>query len=245
MNQQVAKRNNGELTNPNDVLNEWGMPVVSARNIIIPTIMLMQGSSDLVKTGKQHVGTFVENLGNKALGKTIDIIPFYAEEKWWVFDLIKGKAKFNRIENVTSQNANHEYETTTERWHRALKFYLLLPTQVDKGDALPYTMTFKSTSYRTGQKIYTQMYMTNINAGLPPPGMIMKLTTKVETKDKDSYLVVQMELDKESDEVAIAECLKWVKSIKAGETKTVDETPVEKDVTSHSVNAPVTGEVEI
>ena len=54
---------------------------------------------------------------------------------------------------------------------RRMNFYVMLPKQIDAGTAVPYVLSFKSTSYREGKKLFTQMYMRNRKANLPPPGI--------------------------------------------------------------------------
>lgn len=209
-------------------LSVWGVDSIIPQNIIIPSILLMQGSSEFVKKGKHRVGDFVDSLTEKILGNTVEVIPFFFEESWWVYDLVNGKEKFNSIEPVTSENRNRAYEDLNkmQRYKYCLKFYCLRPEDVGRG-GLPYTISFRSTSLRTGKKIYTQMYIKNQQAGLPPPAYVVKISHHEDKTDDGSFLVLDMEVGRKTTEKELVESLQWLNSIKAGKTRADDSMDIE------------------
>ena len=95
----------------------------------------------------------------------------------------------------------------------------MLPSQIDEGTAIPYVLSFKSTSYREGKKLFTQMYTRNRKANLPPPGFTFVLSGVKQKNDKGTFIVPTLELGPATPANQVAECLSWFKLIKKGGVK--------------------------
>lgn len=243
MNEVTTKQNNLPAQ---EMLNEWGAPMVSSQDIIIPKILPMQGLSVAVTQRKAQIGEFRDSVGNKLLG-TIDqpfhAIPFYLEKMWDIL-LIQpdGRYKWNRstpvVENPASPEYNDNWKWEAEELFngamvkrknvRRFNYYFLLPEEIATGEAIPYLFSFKSTSIKEGKKLFTQMYMRNLKAGLPPAAFSIKVGGIMQTNEKGSFVIPNYSLDRKATAEELQECLGWIKMIKGGAVK-VDTSDEEGD----------------
>ena len=77
---EVVETKGTEVVNAEQDLNAWGDAPVSARDIIIPKILAMQGLSELVTDGKAKFGDFVDSVTHQVLGsidKPLEFVPFH------------------------------------------------------------------------------------------------------------------------------------------------------------------------
>lgn len=211
-------------------LNEWGAGDVSSRDLVIPKILAMQGLSELVSEGKAKLGDFVDSVSGEVLGsieKPVEFIPFHMEKKWIISRKKKGEGKFEfeRYEDVTAQNMDYPFEAQegedTIKYEYTLQFYVLLPHDT----SMPYVISFKSTSLRSGKVLSTQMYVRNRAAGLVPPAYVMELGGKKEKNDKGTFIVMETKPKGKTPDNLLIECLNWYKVIKAGGAKVAEEAP--------------------
>lgn len=209
-------------------LGEWGTGDISSRDLVIPKILAMQGLSELVSEGKAKLGDFVDSVSGEVLGSIenpVEFIPFHMEKTWIISRKKKGEGKFEfeRYEPVTSENQDYPFEAQegddTLKYEYTLQFYVLLPHDT----SMPYVISFKSTSLRSGKVLSTQMYVRNRAAGLVPPAYTMLLTGKKEKNDKGTFIVMETKPKGKTPNNLIAECLNWYKVIKEGGAKVAAE----------------------
>lgn len=220
-----------------DVNQGWDNDVyLGANDIIIPKILPMQGLSVMVADGKAMMGEFRDSLSGEKLGsiaEPIPFIPFHVEKVWDILEEDGDQYKWVRseplIEDPTKAGYNDNLPWTDKvdgievKRVRRMNFYVMLPSQIDAGIAVPYVLSFKSTSYREGKKLFTQMYMRNRKANLPPPGYTFILSGVKQKNDKGTFIVPTIELGPLTPASQISECLSWYKLIKKGAVK-VDDT---------------------
>ena len=210
-------------------LDAWGGEPLSARDVIIPKILAMQGLSDLVTEGKARFGEFVDSVTHEVLGsieKPIEFVPFHMEKVWIISSRKVGtdKFEFDKYEAVTPANENAYPLTeiigdTEMKYEYAMQFYVLLPSD----PSMPKVITFKSTSGRTGKVLFTQMFVRNRAAGLIPPAYIMELGGKKEKNDKGTFVVMEVKPKGKTSEALLADCLTWLNVIKQGKTQVAPE----------------------
>lgn len=211
-------------------LDDWGVSEVSSKDIIIPKILAMQGLSELVSEGKAKLGDFVDSVSGEVLGsidKPMTFVPFHMEKAWIISRRKKGEQKFEfeRYESVTAENADYPFESQegddTIKYEYTLQFYVLRPEDT----SMPYVISFKSTSLRSGKVLSTQMYVRNRAAGLVPPAYVMELGGKKEKNDKGTFIVMETKPKEKTSPELITECLNWFKVVKSGGAKVAAETP--------------------
>ena len=224
-----------------DVASEWGNDQVLGQDIVIAKILPMQPSSDLVTDGKATIGEFRDSLSGVKLGSIVeplDIIPFHIEKFWDILvkegDQFEWDSSVPLIENPTLQGYNDNLPWSDKvdgveiKRVRRMNFYVMIPSEIAAGTAIPYILSFKSTSFREGKKLFTQMYLRNKKANLAPPAYSFKLSGTKEKNDKGTFIVPTVEMGRASTAAEIADCLTWYKLIKGGGVK-VDDSDLKKD----------------
>ncbi len=220
----------------NEILAEWGAPQMSSQDIVLPKILPMQGSSVLVAARKAMIGEFRDSLSGAKLGtidEPIEVIPFYLEKAWDILEQqADGQFKWARsvpvVENPMDKDYNDNWKWEAEADGKKIKnvrrfnFYCLLPSEVADGSALPYVLSFKSTSIKEGKKLFTQMYVKNVKAGMPPAAFTVNIGGKMTTNDKGTFVVINYSPGRKTSDKELAECLQWIKTIRSGKVK-VDE----------------------
>ena len=221
----------GALTT--ESLSDWGNDVYLGKNdIVIPKILPMQGLSQLVADGKAMMGEFRDSLSGEKLGsitEPIAIIPFHVEKVWDILEEEGDNYKWVRSEPLVEDPTKAGYNDDLP-WNdkvdgievkrvRRMNFYVMIPSQIDAGTAIPYVLSFKSTSYREGKKLFTQMYMRNRRANLPPPGYTFVLSGVKEKNDKGTFIVPKLDLAAPTTQEYMRECLTWFNLIRKGEVK--------------------------
>lgn len=252
MSKEVAVKQTGALST--EVLNEWGVPVISSQDIVIPKILPMQGLSVAVAEGRASMGEFRDSLSNNLIGKIdqpFECIPFYVDKCW---DIMKeqpdGDFEWDStvpiVENPASPdyNDNWQWEAVVEgkkvKNVRRFNFYVLLPSELENGGAVPYILSFRSTSFKEGRKLFTQMYMRNIRAGLPPAAYVIKIGGTRQKNDKGIFIVPNYELGRRTTDQELSEALAWIKMIKSGRVK-ADESDIQGAATELEVSDEGTG----
>lgn len=206
-------------------LNEWGQGEISARDLIIPKILVMQGLSDLVSENKAKLGDLVDNVEQKVLGgfdKPIEVVPFHMEKKYIISRRKKGEAKFEfeRYEDYAGQEYPFEKAEGEDliKYEYTLQFYVLRPEDT----SMPYVLSFKSTSLRAGKVLSTQMFVRNRAAGLAPAAYVIELSSKKEKNDKGTFAVMEVKPKGRTAPELEKEALNWFKVIKAGSHKVAE-----------------------
>lgn len=224
-----------------ELMADWGAPKVSSKDIIIPKILPMQGLSVAVAEGRASMGEFRDSLNNNLMGnindKPVHCIPFFLEKCWDVMqEQADGSFKWAKtvpvVENPLAPDYNDNWKWEDEvqglkvKNVRRFNFFVLIPSEVEAGTSIPYTMSFKSTSIKEGKKLLTQMYMRNIRAGLPPAAYTIKLGGTRQKNDKGIFIVPNFVSDRRATDQELQECLYWIGMIKSGQAK-VDDSDVQ------------------
>jgi hypothetical protein len=203
-------------------LDAWGENEMTSQDMVIPKILCMQGLSDLVSEGKAKMGDFVDSLSNEVIGSTdepVEIVPFHMEKIYIISKREKGanRYEFDRIEAVTGQNYPFEDEIDGMqfKYEYCLQFYCLRPDDT----SLPYVVSFKSTSLKSGKVLSTQMFVRNRAAGLVPPAFHIELGGRKEKNDLGTFIVMEVKQGKKTSDELIGQCLDWLKIIRAGKTR--------------------------
>lgn len=244
---------------------DWGAgSAITKKDVIIPRILLMQPMSPPVTDGKAAFGEWRESLNMEKLGdfeRGFDVVPFYMEKVFIEYKIEndgKGNVekKYLRSVPITPANENLKYEgeetnpetgeTYALQRDRCMNFYVLLKQELEAGVAFPYVLSFRRSSLRAGQKLVTQMYMKNVNAGLTPASMVIKVLSKKETSDKGgkkvTYGIADVAPVERTDPKLIENAFHWLKMVKQGQAKVHEEAMVDQDTDSErEVSAPSGG----
>lgn len=251
----VAEKKSNLPANATDTAG-WGpAPQLSAQDIKLPILQLVQTMSEAAKQKIATEGDFVDSSSNKVIGnieKGVEIIPIHMNIVWHIFHYDKKQKKYIWAEKVAldtnpsspGYNDKWKYEevvqidgvATEVKRERRMEFFVLVP----KGDStLPYHLTFKVTSIKAGKQLATQMYVENANAGLVPPARAFILGGHIDSNDKGSFVVLDVKPSRNSTQEEIASAFKWYKLIMAG---AVQAAPVDEETTQKVDAGSETGE---
>jgi hypothetical protein len=137
---------------------------VSASDLAIAKILLMQSTSEMVGDGKANFGDMVNSLtGDKlgSIGKPVEILPLAVNKSWVIFDMSSGQPEFLRTEAFTAANANQPWEGEEDgkpvRRDQSINVYVLLVSEITSGEAFPLMVSFRRTGYAAGKALVTQI----------------------------------------------------------------------------------------
>ena len=230
----VKKEASGGLSK----LSEAGQKAVAshamtADNIIIPRILLMQAMSEKVTQGEAKFGELRDTLENKMHGNEanpLEVIPFHSFETIAVQEVTSAGRRF--VANLPARgNEGKAYEETVDGKNLinmyTCNIYCLLPQEIAEGMDLPYLLTFRSTSVRCGKKINTIMYMRNLAAGRDPWAAVIKLSVTKTQNDKGTFGVFDVARQRASTPEEMARCAHWFNVVHAGKTEIAEEKEAE------------------
>lgn len=239
--QEVVQRANNAISTE---VAEWGDHEVSANDLIVPQILTMQGLSQFVVDEKAAIGEFRNSMTGEKLGKSgsepLTVIPFYCQE---VFSIQAqqddGSFKYHSTEPIVKSPMKPGYnddlpwedklmiggKLTPIKRIRRYNFFVLLPSELDNAEltAMPYFISFKSTSVKEGKKLFNLMYVRNKGAGLAPAAFNFKVDARKEKNEKGTFYVPTVEQADKTKPEHLAAALKWFKLISKGGAKTHEE----------------------
>lgn len=241
MSKEVVAKAKSEVSTEVASLSEWGAPQPLGQDIVLSKILPMQGMSKLVMDGKAQFGEFRDSVTGEKMGSIVEplvLLPFHVEKFWDVQQPNeKGDFKWVRTEPLIENPADPKYNDNlpwmdkekladgsmveTKRIRR-MNFYVLRPSEIEAGTSIPYILSFKSTSFKEGKKLYSQMYMRNRRANLPPPGYLIVLGGRKDKNDDGTWVVPEYELGPKASAEQIQEALNWFKLIQKGNVKVDD-----------------------
>lgn len=218
----------------------WDTEVVDTKDILIPKILLMHPTSDLVKKGQRNIGEVIKSTDEAVVakrGETFDVIVF---EKWKDWRIMKknpqsGRFEYVRTEAWTPDNDNSEWDFTegndTYRRDKTMNFYGLLTSDIAKGSAFPVRLAFVRTGFKTGLKI-ADAYARALMDKQPPTRQSFKIGAELKEGKEESYFAFTAAPGEATTEEQKKVALQWRQIVtKARQSNTivddeVDETPV-------------------
>lgn len=217
----------------------WGSENISASDILIPKLLLMQGLSEYVADGKAKMGDIVNSVSGAVLGgkeKPVEIIPVYHFRTLITMEEISGKMTFKNQEPLTLSNENLPWDDTVNglkvRRIKSLNFYVLATEDLKAPGALPYLLAFRSTSYTTGRKLVNHFAQAR-DMNVPPAKTAFKLSSFIDKNEKGSFGVYDITFSRPSTTLELETAYKWFKIMSSSSPNVkVDESDLKKDVTS-------------
>lgn len=230
-------------------LDAWGdSNEMTAEDLVIPKILTMQATSKFAKDRKHpaNIGDFVNSLTGVVLGNmdtALELIPFHVHKVW---ELLVDRSKSGKFEWAGFEDYNKLTMSAPRQYHdndgnpavRNLVYhiYVLRPSEVKDGSAMPYIVSIKRTSSKAAKKLMTQMYVTNRNQGKVPPAKVVGLTGEEVSNDQNSWIINDLNTVRDSTNEEIAAAFEWMQLVKRGEARidTSSETD-DKNFTSDNV----------
>lgn len=212
-----------------DVQNMWTPQEVSAKEIIIPKLMVMQGLSELVTDGKAMFGEFRDSLTGELLGgvnKPFEFIPFHLDKVIYVTKRKAGTTdnyKFSEVITLDAESEKLPWNDTDGddevKRSQVYNFYCINPDDT----SMPIIISFKGMSLRNGKVLNTMAFVKSFLAGSFPPANRYKLIGIKTSNDAGTFVVISTEQSDKSTNAEINSAAKWMKMLKTGEAKTHEE----------------------
>jgi hypothetical protein len=219
--------------------------VTDSKDIVIPRILLMHGTSTLVGQQKAVQGDIVDSVSAEVLaklGKPVEIIPIkQLDKEWnvekWVQMGKAGKFEFERSDPWDESLKNElEFTKNGERYRRnaRLSFYVLLARDATSNH-LPYLIAFQRTSYTAGRNIASffseaKFAFQKGDKKSIPMSQVFELGCGIKQGDLGPYYVLEAKRSRLSNAEELEKSIYWfsqlrTKSYKVHEEKTEVETP--------------------
>jgi len=215
----------------------WGMEEITAQDIILPKLLLMQGLSKIVTAGDAAQGQIVNSVTKEVVGgisniktkagEPVELVCFKLFKTWVEFDKIEGQWVFRKTYPMDASNldlAQEEIVSGVEvRRDRCMNFMVLLPSEIEEGAALPYVVSFRRTSMQAGKKIASaQKRWQALGAANPVCHKTFKMSVIQKTKDDKNFWAFEMEEGRETSAEEQAECKKWFTALQKMNAKIDD-----------------------
>ena len=218
---EVAKRAQqqvGALADVQEMFEDMDFSESESKDLLIPKILLMQGSSDRVKIDATHkAGDIIKSTDGKLLGcarekdaKPVRFIPIFMY-KTWVKKEVLGKGKLQYIETtpVTPENTDQKWEQVevidgvehTYKLTKNINFYVILEEDFGNPLAVPHVLTYRSTSSKAASLLLNWFsecnvakkakVMVDINTKqlMLPFAKVFELGGKTESNDEHTWFV--------------------------------------------------------
>jgi len=215
-----------------EVQNMWAPQEVTAKDIIMPKLMVMQGLSEMVTDGKAMFGEFRDSLTGELLGgvnKPFEFIPFHLDKLIFVSKRKAGTTDNFKFDGVLSLSAETEKlpwndvegEDEIKRSH-VYNFSCINPADT----SMPIIISFKGMSLRNGKVLNTMAFVKAFIEGSFPPAHHFILKGTKTSNDAGTFVVISTEKGEKSTNEEINAAARWMKMLNSGEAKAHQEEPV-------------------
>ena len=187
MTKELQKKEEGNLVQP-DYLKEFkadGAEDISA-DMVEKSFILMAHSDD----NGYKIGDFYDSLTSENYGNQIVITICKISRSWRRFN---DDFKLDAISSDGMFWDNGEKLTEDEKWQTA--FIDLFVILNDKPSAIPYIISLKGTSYRTGKKLSTTISKFTRADGEPIYGRNYTLYTEKASKGPKAYAIAHYKIN--------------------------------------------------
>ena len=195
--------------------DDWGDVQVESKDLMLPRLVLQQSGSDLVKDDKAKAGDYISTLTSDIYSKDgkVKLLPFYARQYIRVEKKVGNKFQFHRLDPYTGDIPSigeRQEESETVKDYHVYEFFCL----TEEG-GLPVVISFKSTSHKTGKRLFNQMYIANKQLGRAPAHNWIELSSANQESNGNRYKIMDFKLAEESNKEELDECLSWIRTFKS------------------------------
>jgi len=229
----VEKNPNVNL--PAELNDSWGAETADSDDILIPKLLLMQGVSQAVADEKADQGDILDSVTLEKLGsgreksfKEIGVVPLMATKTWTNFEIVDGHEEWRGEEPFTPQNVNRGKSSKGENGEefkhvKNLNFYVMLEEQLKDPTAIPYLVSFRSTSYRVGQALSTHFSKCAKAAAMgkpvPPAATIFNLGAKKTSNENNTWWIYSLSPKGSTGKEDLKVCYDWYQILRKGAHK--------------------------
>ena len=181
---EVTKVTGKEVAAQAQSMNQAG---ISASDLLISRIGVMNALSEMVKSGQFRIGDIVDTSAEEKLGDATSNVDFIVLKsfKYWTQTKDKEFVK-GSYQPAISNNDKPWTEAGNIKNIFNHSFYVLLKKDLEEGVEIPYTINFRSTEVKKAKRICTIIYRM-LQQGNPCYANYFELSTKEERSGKDSW----------------------------------------------------------
>ena len=201
---------------------------VDQKDLVIPSVQVMQNTSELVGNEKAKLGDIVNMQTEEVLGggdKRVSVLPLKLFKTLRVYS-VKDGFKFHHEEPLTPASEKLPFEGseadgTLVKRYPTINAFVLVKQDLDKGEGFPCLMRFKSTGMNAGKAIATHLYK-QVFFKKRPYANFIDLTTRKENKGTNIYSVPSAAKGAEASASDLEAAEGWIAMLAAGNYR-VDE----------------------
>lgn len=223
MKNEIVKKETNAIANV--FRKTGGALTIDPKDILIPKILLMQGSSDWVLNDKAKLGEMRDSVSEKSIGgfeAGINFVPLFHYKTMKIYNAMTSRP-------VLEREANWGPEVSSLPWEEVkggikykniacLNFYVMLEKDLSEPGATPYLLTFKSSSYKNGRKLINH-FLKMDSAGHSPIALTFKLTSNKEKNDDGTFAVLNVEEVGRTSADNAQVLLRWADVVSKGSVK--------------------------
>lgn len=210
----------------------------SSANLDLPRILVVNSNTqeESIKALKLDAGTIIDTATLETLakpGEPIRIVPLATTSSWLIYEVRGGKKEFKGVEEFTGEKL--EYETpidknTSLRRVLGIRLLFLIQKEIEAGNAIPYSFTFKNSSATAGKKLNTIMYVRNKLAGRAPWAAMVDLFSVEKTREGNTFSTMDLKqvAERGTNEVEMQAAEFWYSKFVAGSV-TVSEDELDNE----------------
>lgn len=224
----------------------WDEEVIDTKDIIIPKILLMHPTSDLVKKGERNQGEIIKSTTGEVVAKRNEKFEVIVFEKWKDWRIMKknpqsGRYEYLRVEAWTPENDNAEWEYVENgeqmRRDKTLNFYGVLANEAAEGNAFPVRLSFVRTGFKTGQKI-ADAYARALMDKQPPTRQVFKIGAELVNGKEETYFAFTVEPGGATSDTQKAQALQWRQVVQqAKKSNAIVDHEVDDEVVTRNTGA--------
>lgn len=247
MNNEVTVSKGNALALPAEMMSVFEYDAVEATDLKIPKLLLMQAMSKYVnEDGTAKAGDLVNSLSGAALGcvrekgyQPVQFVPFKMTKTWVIQEMDEKAKKFVYKETVpvTPENTDWEWLDGKIKRTKCLNVYALLTSQLGDATAVPYVITFRNTSFKSGTLIANHFAVCRqaqqAKVMRVPPDTIFELGGKVQSNDEGTWYTFTVREVGASSAEAVKQAAMWAKNLSTMK-HIVDDSDVSEEAVSTS-----------
>lgn len=228
---EVVKANGVDVSTQVET-SEWGDGGISASDIIIPKLLIMQPTSEDVTGGKFKMGDIINSMTEEVVGgldKPIMLHPFLCKKIFLMYKITKTgdkiKKEFYKVLEDKGQTYpfdSFDYEGIQVQAYHTYQFFAMV-----EGNDIPVTMIFKSSAHKVGKQLFNVMYVMNKMAGLTPPAYWIEYGLKREKGEQSTWCVPVIKTSRKATAEEISKCAQWVAPLMSLQMRHDDEDAAE------------------
>lgn len=195
-------------------LSDWGEADVSASDLILPKLLLMQGLSELVAQGEAKMGDIINSLTSIVVGdekKPVKILPFFCRKSWVIEKWDGSKFQYDHVIPDIGEKLPYDEEINGVKYKNSHQYEFFCLTE-DK--SIPHILSFRGKSHKAGKQLYTQMYVINKSLGKSPAAFWIDLGCFRDKNDKGTFMVWSFKPTTEATNVDLNDAVKWIPIVK-------------------------------